>query len=42
MIFKNDFIEFRKNIVAKKSGITTEETAKIALVLSFLRIQDGM
>lgn len=38
MTFENDLAEFGKNIVAKKRGITTEETTKIALVLPFLRI----
>lgn len=38
MPFEDDIIDFRKQLVLKKKGITTEETTKIALVLPFLRI----
>ena len=38
MTFEEDLNNFSKNVSAKKRGISTEETTKIALVLPFLRV----
>ena len=37
MTFEEEILDFSKDIIHKKRGITTEETTKIALVLPFLK-----
>ena len=37
MTFEEEILDFSKDIIHKKQGITTEETTKIALILPFLK-----